>query len=657
MMVEHVHGAAKPSGTFLQFMQGLFDTDFMRRADCVFQRPEIIWLHVISDAVIALAYYSIPIALIVLVRKRKDLAFNWIFIMFAGFILACGTTHVLGIFAFWYPMYRLDGVMKGATAGISIITAIALWPLIPKAIALPGPGALRSKNHELELYASALRETQQDLQRSHAELEHRVIERTAELAKANEHLRTEAAARAKVEADLRLSDSRFRLALRDAPIVVFTQDRSRRCTWMHNSCFGMGPEQLIGKRDEDVFDPESAARAAAIKQRVIDTGVGVRERFEASRRGEHRVFDMLIEPLRDEQGDIVGITGVSVDITEHSQIELDLAFQKYALDQHAIVAITDHRGRITYVNEKFCAISKYPREELIGQDHRILNSGFHPKSFFKDMYASISKGQVWRGEIRNRAKDGSIYWVDTTIVPMMGADGKVTNYVAIRSDITARKEVEERQRFLVAELDHRVKNNLAVVLSIAQETMRHTLSKNDFGDAFIGRIRALARTHAALAATKWEGASLTEIIRVTLQAHFAEGSNRVLIAGEDVFLSHRAASVLCMTFNELATNAAKYGSLSTHTGQVRIEWRSATDDHGDAVIELVWTETGGPAVQVPTRRGLGSQFIVDSVKYELDGTVEMHYLPAGFRCNMTLPCEAILSEQELAAADGFGNTR
>jgi two-component system CheB/CheR fusion protein len=179
---------------------------------------------------------------------------------------------------------------------------------------------------------------------------------------------------------------------------------------------------------------------------------------------------------------------------------------RYALDKSAIVAATDQRGEITYVNEKFCEISKYSQEELLGQDHRIINSQYHSKDFIRSLWRTIANGQVWRGELRNRAKDGSFYWVDTTIVPFLNEQGKPRQYLSIRNDITQRKLAEAKLRDeaafaqlgrLSAVVAHEVRNPLAGLkgsLQVLAGRLPSDLPGREIVPPMIARIDALERT-------------------------------------------------------------------------------------------------------------------------------------------------------------------
>lgn len=212
-----------------------------------------------------------------------------------------------------------------------------------------------------------------------------------------------------------------------------------------------------------VIPEDLPTQEAALRETIAGRGRGER-RFSIRRQsdGEVRHVRAAEIVISDPAGKAVRVIGLNHDTTElTTYVEAlraalaELEFQKHALDEHAIVAITDRSGRIQYANDKFCEISKYGRDELLGQDHRIINSGLHPRKFFTDMYATIARGSTWHGEIRNRAKDGSFYWVETTIVPLRNADGSIDRYVAIRSDITKIKQAEENLRSLNLDLERK----------------------------------------------------------------------------------------------------------------------------------------------------------------------------------------------------------
>jgi PAS domain S-box-containing protein len=223
--------------------------------------------------------------------------------------------------------------------------------------------------------------------------------------------------------------------------------------------FGYTSAEAVGRPAQMLIPPERTSEEPGILL-LIGRGESV-EHFETVRmRKDGKAIDVsvTISPIQDNSGAIVGALKIARDITERKRVEQalkesmaknDAAFKKladikFAMDQHAIVAVTDLQGTITYVNEKFSAITGYSKEEAIGQNYRMVNSGYHPKELFQQMYETIGKGRVWRGEIRNRAKGGSIFWVDATIVPLLDAEGKPLQYITIRTNISERKQVEER---------------------------------------------------------------------------------------------------------------------------------------------------------------------------------------------------------------------
>jgi PAS domain S-box-containing protein len=516
---------------------------FMPHGYCYLWDPGILWLNVISDGLITLSYYAIPVILVYFIRKNRNLPFNLIFWMFGTFILACGTTHLMEIWNVWHGSYLLAGLIKGVTAAVSVFTAAMLIPLVPKVMLLPDLVHLQATNRKLEreiaerkrfdapidislrrkvnvgfiaavlltLFVgySSWRGAQQAEQDtfwvSHTHEVMQTIERTSRdviqaetsagafaLTGQEPLLLHYQAARDGIYGDedalqhltadnlsqqQRLDALRHQVstAIEFAESIIAKRRKSQSYPGAGDALEVEKFLDVVRNTTRDIYAEEARLlvqrsqtaqagwrlrRTIAIIGAVLGAGLWLLAKFAVKREIrisaaartqlsalnaelEHRV-EQRTASLRSE------IAGRKRVERANDRASRELADQEFALNQHAMVTTTDLEGTITYVNDKFCTISQYSRDELIGENHRILNSAHHSREFFQQMYHEIANGQVWRGEICNRAKDGSIYWVDSTIIPFLEDNGKPRQYMAIRADITERKRAEEARERLAA---------------------------------------------------------------------------------------------------------------------------------------------------------------------------------------------------------------
>jgi two-component sensor histidine kinase len=218
--------------------------------------------------------------------------------------------------------------------------------------------------------------------------------------------------------------------------------------------------------------------------------------------------------------------------------------------------------------------------------------------------------------------------------PLWDGEGKVVGAINMLVDITAHKSADERQKTLIAELNHRVKNSLATVQSLTRRTARHAKNVPEFAAALEARVIALARAHDLLSKRYWDGVNFGMLLH-DIVAPFADVDERLVAAGDAVHLSPRAALSLTMALNELATNAAKYGALHGHHGTVDIRWKVHTTDA--RVFELDWVERGGPRVPEHPKRGFGSDLVTRCIERDLNGQCDLRFHTSGVHCRFVIP--------------------
>jgi two-component system sensor kinase FixL len=298
----------------LATLGSLFDSsNFAPHGLCLLWQPELIWLHVISDSVVGLSYYSIPVALVYLVWKRKDVTFDWIIWLFAGFILACGTTHWFDVWTLWHPDYAAQGMVKGFTAILSVITAVALWPLVPKAIALPSPTVLRSLNASLEIQIAERRRADVALREANDNLERQVAERTRELTRVNEELRArEAHLRAVLE------------TVPDSIIVIDARGRIESFSPSAQRQFGYSLDEVVGENVKILMPTPYRESHDGYLGRYLDTGerriIGV-GRVVVGRRKDGSTFPMELAVGEVTVGPAPQFIGFVRDLTERQEVE------------------------------------------------------------------------------------------------------------------------------------------------------------------------------------------------------------------------------------------------------------------------------------------------------------------------------------------------
>jgi PAS domain S-box-containing protein len=380
-----------------------------------------------------------------------------------------------------------------------------------------------------------------------------------------------------------------------------------------------------------IFDPREGEIAAPSEALVL--GVSPRRSLD--------------EPYRSFLSLVANYVGMAMANARGEAFKRALAkseaeFRTLADNIHHFAWMTDASGWIYWYNKRWFDFTGTTLEQMQGWGWRKVHHPDHVDRVVEKIAHCFETGEPWEDTFPLRGKDGAYRWFLSRAVPIRDDRGHVVRWLGTNTDITERLDAEEHRNMLIDELNHRVKNTLVTVQSIAAQALRGAAAEPAIRDAIESRLVALSRSHDLLTRENWGSASLNDVVLEALAPFRTDRSGngynrrrRFTIRGPEVRLRPKAALALGMAFHELLTNAVKYGALSNESGTIRILWKN---DGGS--LRLRWAEQGGPCVEPPARRGFGSRLIERSLGRELGGSVTLRYEPAGVVCEIEMPTGA-----------------
>jgi len=429
----------------------------------------------------------------------------------------------------------------------------------------------------------------------------------------------------------------YEAILTNTPDLAYVFDLDHRFIYANDvllKMWGKTRSEAIGKNCLELgYEPWHAAMHDREIDQVIATQQPVRGQVPFTGTFGRRIYDYIFVPVIGPDGQVEAVAGTTRDITDRVENEEALR----ASEERFRTLATASFDAVYRMSADWSEMRRLDGKRFIDDTHQPSRAWMGKYILAEDQpalweaieHAIRTKG-IFELEHRVLRSDGTVGWTYSRAVPLLDAEGRIVEWFGAASDVTARKDHEQRQKLLLDELNHRVKNTLAIVQSFATQSLRNTGSIAKGREAFEARLIALARAHDVLTRENWEGAGLREVVAEALSPYLGASPARVTIDGPDLRLSPRAALAFAMALHELATNAAKYGALSNDLGRVQVTWEAAGGDL--RMLNFRWAERGGPEVRKPDRRGFGSRLIERGLSQDLGGEVRLDFDRSGLTC-------------------------